>query len=1386
METESERCLKLSGVFMVSKILRLFVKVVLGLIPNDVDTRCFLGVSTFLLYSLPQSEFRNNEPVFEWRPWGHYLAVGLNNVVRIYDRRGRVTDELPQATCVKSVSWDHDGDVLAIINDGSTSVTLWEFATKKVDKLDNSTSGKEIPTFILWSHNSPVLAVGNSTGNLFLYNRRTLRSESFCRYYKTSVLGKHQRSITCGAFSNDDLLALGSSDASVSISNINGDSIFSFSCGADPSMIKFSDAKHVTDYSDTVVDFMKNMIYSLKLCTNSQLNSFVSAILGHKILVLVKLSDAENPIYLQFHVHYGNITSYCWFRCDLLLLGFSKGFFVCITTNPPEVGREIFSVQDFKTYLSSVCINESVAKIILAGNNQIRVRELNKQEEIVEIHEVHNEGKGLSIIKANYDGQLIAVNSISGMLYVFLLKLPMLAVTYRNTIAILSSLNEITLFREGEKGPLSTLKIDLEPTVIALGPRHIATAINTRVWFHNIVEEKGVRRVYEVEYLSTVIALLLNEKYVVAKLDGQAQLHRLCDENGMHVVEENGLIIPDSKHVNSKLEDVALTDNFLIYCTSSGHLYYYSLADNAYVSEYRHVVGITSLYPEPEGIRLCFFDERLDVYFYTPVDDSLLKIPSINSSACLRNCLWENFTVDRDTFVVCDSESIHVIIVNRNRIDNDFLTKVGITTIPFGHVPLMLCKGIVYCQTHSGGIGSILLDSHRIDTMLEGKSSSTLESLLNQSLSLGRWSYAWKICEHINKSEHWRKYAVAAMKNGEVNLAIRVFKQIDAVGIVWNLEAIRHVEEKNLLYGHLSLLLENYDLAEKFFLQSSKPTEALDMRRDLLEWDKALILAKRLSPEEMPKISKEFAQHLEGHYTLALEKYENGLIENLDDSNEQLLDHNELCNCGIARMCIHTGNIRRGIEIAANIKGRAVKRDCAIILEHLRQFNDAAYLYELGHFYDQAAAASLKAKNWTKVGDLLDKVQSPKIHSLYGKVMEEEKKYMQAALAYKNARDYHNLVRILLDHLNRPEEAVRIIRENRNIEGAKLIAKFFTKLGDFELAVQFLVISQCHQEAYNLAEMEQKMDVFADAIENEGLVDVFLKLAGYYAKNKNMQKAGHFYYKAGHYSKALDYLLTNEENAEAVETAIECVSQAKDPNLSSLLVSYLLGEADGVPKNPKFLFKYYISMRMYKEAAKTGVIIAAEEQMNGSYRLAHDLLLEMYREMQNKKIKVPFEIQNNLMLLHSYLIIKNLVKRYEHKKAARMLIRVANSVSHFPTHIAPILTSAVIECSKAGLKQSAFKFAVQLLKESNRKNIDERYRRKIEAIVRKSDKLPDPEETKTPCPYCENETEESSLVCMSCKNLIPYCIVTGLHIITDDYSVCPSCNFPAFYSELKK
>lgn len=50
-------------------------------------------------------------------------------------------------------------------------------------------------------------------------------------------------------------------------------------------------------------------------------------------------------------------------------------------------------------------------------------------------------------------------------------------------------------------------------------------------------------------------------------------------------------------------------------------------------------------------------------------------------------------------------------------------------------------------------------------------------------------------------------------------------------------------------------------------------------------------------------------------------------------------------------------------------------------------------------------------------------------------------RYKEAAMAYESARDWDNVIRILLEHLNNPEEAVRIVRETQSIDGAKMVAR---------------------------------------------------------------------------------------------------------------------------------------------------------------------------------------------------------------------------------------------------------------------------------------------------------------------------------------------------------
>jgi len=80
------------------------------------------------------------------------------------------------------------------------------------------------------------------------------------------------------------------------------------------------------------------------------------------------------------------------------------------------------------------------------------------------------------------------------------------------------------------------------------------------------------------------------------------------------------------------------------------------------------------------------------------------------------------------------------------------------------------------------------------------------------------------------------------------------------------------------------------------------------MRRDLLNWDTALQLARSLANDEIPFISREYAQQLEftGDYHAALRHYESAVTR-----DPALRDHDEACAGGVARMAIRTGDLRR-------------------------------------------------------------------------------------------------------------------------------------------------------------------------------------------------------------------------------------------------------------------------------------------------------------------------------------------------------------------------------------------------------------------------------------------------------------------------------------------
>ncbi len=92
---------------------------------------------------------------------------------------------------------------------------------------------------LVWSKTSPVIAIGSYRGNLVIYNHKISKRVAI-------VMGKHSKPITCGAWSEGNLLALGSEDRTLSISDMEGDTLRVANLRAEPSDVQFSAMKKVS------------------------------------------------------------------------------------------------------------------------------------------------------------------------------------------------------------------------------------------------------------------------------------------------------------------------------------------------------------------------------------------------------------------------------------------------------------------------------------------------------------------------------------------------------------------------------------------------------------------------------------------------------------------------------------------------------------------------------------------------------------------------------------------------------------------------------------------------------------------------------------------------------------------------------------------------------------------------------------------------------------------------------------------------------------------------------------------------------------------------------------------------------------------------------------
>ncbi|XP_037297424.1 WD repeat-containing protein 19-like [Manduca sexta] len=275
------------------------------------------------------------------------------------------------------------------------------------------------------------------------------------------------------------------------------------------------------------------------------------------------------------------------------------------------------------------------------------------------------------------------------------------------------------------------------------------------------------------------------------------------------------------------------------------------------------------------------------------------------------------------------------------------------------------------------------------------------------------------------------------------------------------------------------------------------------------------------------------------------------------------------------------------------------------------------------------------------------------LYDHYARAKEAEGRYHDALKSYLKAQDYEAAIRLNLDKLDDIDEAVNLVQETKSVQGAKMVANYFQNSDDPTSAIKFLVMSLCYDDAFNLARKNGKLHLYGEILiqTSQARPEDFKSLALHFEGEKNHLLAGKFYFHAGEHSKAMSHLLkaggSEEDENEAITVAIDAAAASDDERLTRRLIEFLLGETDGTPREPRHLFRLYMAKKQFTEAAKTAVIIAGAECRAGG--------------------------------------------------TAGATWRAAYQVS--------ILTSTVIECSRAGLKHQAHHWAKVLMQPEYRSQV---------------------------------------------------------------------------------
>ena len=185
------------------------------------------------------------------------------------------------------------------------------------------------------------------------------------------------------------------------------------------------------------------------------------------------------------------------------------------------------------------------------------------------------------------------------------------------------------------------------------------------------------------------------------------------------------------------------------------------------------------------------------------------------------SALWD--IKERNIVHLFDGKYLHTYVFMQYSVKGPILIKIGpaevsadgeITLspekieIPQGNVPIMSIGGVLTCQTSTGNLNPIVHPyfDHLPDTIatagggkdkdIDQSDKRNLLIKFCQSLALLKLENAWQAALELDRRQYWLALSHKAMEMLNIELALRVYRQLGDAGMVMALEDCQHLEDR--------------------------------------------------------------------------------------------------------------------------------------------------------------------------------------------------------------------------------------------------------------------------------------------------------------------------------------------------------------------------------------------------------------------------------------------------------------------------------------------------------------------------------------------------------------------------------------------------------------